>query len=80
MSKRKKKTAEQNNEQHFDERRPVLEVGAFARAPYIDGGNDTNHDDGDDGCACRGKRDDFGEIARESSSQCRDRAARDDQE
>ena len=80
MSERKKKAAEQNDQQHFDERGPVLEVGAFARAPYVDGGDDANHHDGDDGCAVRGKRDDFGEIAREGASQCRDRAAGDHQE
>src|SRR5713226_9516904 len=64
MSQGEQHGTEDDNEADLDERGPVLQVGAFAGAPDVDGG-----DDGDRSGFEGSKRDDFGEIAGEGAGE-----------
>src|SRR5260370_11978233 len=71
--------AEQDDNCGFDEGGRVREVGAFARAPHVDGGDHGDHGYGDAGGFEGRQRDDFGEIAREGAGERGDGAAGDHQ-
>src|SRR6266404_538063 len=79
MSEREQHGAEHDDDSGFDERGPVLQVGAFARAPHVDGGDHGDHGYGDAGGFEGRQRDDFGEIAREGAGERGDGAAGDHQ-
>src|SRR5277367_3849123 len=72
--------AENHDDANFDQRGPVLKVGALACAPDVYRGDDGDHGDRQNGLAKGGERNDFREVFRESASQCGDRAAGDNQE
>ncbi len=59
-AKRKQNGAENDDDADFDEGSPILEVGTFAGAPDVDGSDDGNHDDGENGLAEGRERNDFG--------------------
>src|SRR5712664_989331 len=80
MAEREQHGAQDDDDSNFDERGPVLQVGAFARAPDVDGGDDGDHGDGDEGGLDGRERNDFGEIAGESAGQGCDGTAGDYQE
>src|SRR5216683_3194654 len=80
MTEREQHGAQDDDDSNFDERGPVLQVGAFARAPDVDGGDDGDHGDGDEGGFERRERNDFGEIAGEGAGQGCDGTAGDYQE
>src|ERR1700686_1494968 len=61
--------AEDYDDPDFDERGPVLQVGALARAPDVDGGDHGDHGDGNERGFERRERNDFGEIAGEGASE-----------
>src|SRR5260370_39156152 len=69
MSEREQHGAQDYDDSDFDQGGPVLQVGAFAGAPHIDGGDDGDHGDGDRGGFEGSERDDFGEIAGEGAGE-----------
>src|SRR5260370_6568069 len=69
MSEREQHGAEHDDNSGFDERGPVLQVGAFARAPHVDGGDHGDHGYGDAGGLEGRERDDCGEVAREGAGE-----------
>src|SRR3984893_5386260 len=75
MAERKKNGAEDHDDSDFNQRGPVLQIGAFACAPDVDGGNHRDHRDGDDRGLEWRERNNFGEIARKGASERGDRAA-----
>src|SRR5580698_378271 len=80
MAEREEHGAENGYGSGFDERGPVLQVGAFAGAPDVDGGDDGDHRDCYEFCGGWRKRDDFGEVAREGVRERGDGAAGDNEE
>src|SRR6266481_3031149 len=80
MAEREQHGAQDDDDSNFDERGPVLQVGAFARAPDVDGGDHGDHGDGDEGGFERSERNDFGEIAGEGAGKSGDGAAGNQQE
>src|SRR5450631_15992 len=79
-TQRKKKAAEQHDQQNFDERGPILQIRALAGAPDVDRGNDGNHQHRNDSRTAGGERNDFGQISRERARQRRHGTAGDHQE
>ncbi len=80
MAEREEHGAEDDNDADLDQRGPVLQVGAFAGAPDVDGGDDRDHCHGYAGGFERRERDDFGEITGKGAGQGRHGAAGDYQE
>src|SRR5712691_6211235 len=80
MSQGEQHGTKYDDDSDLDQRGPVLQVGAFARSPDVDGGDDGDHGDGDRGGFEGSERDDFGEIAGEGSGQGCDRTAGDYEE
>ena len=75
MTKGQEEGAEDDDDAHLDERGPVLKVGAFARAPDVDGSDDSDHHDGGDGLLRGRNRKNPGEIFAEGARQGGDGAA-----
>src|ERR1700687_2453653 len=75
MAEREQHGAEDDDDSDFDQRGPILQVGAFARAPDVDGGDHGDHYDGDDGGLERRERNNLREIAREGARKRGDGAA-----
>src|SRR5690349_811804 len=69
MSERKKSRAEDYDNSDLDERGPVLQIGAFAGAPDVHGGDDSDHRNGNERGFDGGKRDDFGEVTGERAGE-----------
>ncbi len=69
MSQGEQHGTEYDDDSDFDQGGPVLQVGAFAGAPDVDGGDDGDHRDGDEGGFEGSERDDFGEIAGEGAGE-----------
>src|SRR6266852_3152887 len=80
MAEREQHGAQDDDDSNFDERGPVLQVGAFARAPDVDGGDDGDHGTGGEGGFERRERNDFGELAGEGAGKSGDGAAGNHQE
>ena len=74
-AERKKYGAEDDDNADFDERGPVLEIGAFAGAPDVDGGDYGDHDDGEHSLSDGGEWDNFREMFRKGAGQGGDGAA-----
>ncbi len=79
-SEREQYGAENNDDPDFQKRGPILKIGALARAPDVDEGDDSDHGDRDYGGTCSGERDYFGEVARKGTTEGGNRGARDDKE
>ena len=79
MADGQKHGAEDHDDADLDEGGPVLKIGALACAPDIYGGDNGDHDDGDDGLAHRRNRKDFCEIFAEHTREGGDGAAGDDE-
>src|SRR5260370_37744561 len=77
MSEREQHGAEHDDNSGFDERGPVLQVGAFARAAPVAGGDHGDHGYGAAGGLEGGQRGEFGEIAREGAGERGEGAAGD---
>src|SRR6266852_6762388 len=69
MSQGEQHGTKYDDDSDFDQGGPVLQVGAFAGAPDVDGGDDGDHGDGDRGGFEGSERDDFGEIAGEGAGE-----------
>src|SRR5260221_6548924 len=69
MAEREEHGAEDDNDADLDQRGPVLQVGAFAGAPDVDGGDDRDHCQGYAGGFEPRERDDFGEITGKRAGQ-----------
>src|SRR5229473_4594663 len=69
MSQGEQHGTKYDDDSDFDQGGPVLQVGAFAGAPDVDGGDDGDHGDGDRGGFEGRERDDFGEVAGESAGE-----------
>src|SRR5216683_2275065 len=80
MSQGEQHGTKYDDDSDFDQGGPVLQVGAFAGAPDVDGGDDGDHGDGDRGGFEGRERDDFGEIAGEGTGKSGDGAAGNHQE
>lgn len=78
MAKDEKQSAENNDDADFDEGGPILQVGAFASAPNVDGSDDSNHHDGDGRLSQGRKREHGGEVLTEDAGQSSYGAAGDD--
>src|SRR5271169_3482968 len=72
--------AENDDNAHLDESGPVLKVGALARAPDVDDGDDSDHQDGGDGLLDGRDRKNAGKIFAEGTRECGDGAAGDHEE
>src|SRR5207302_2416197 len=79
MTKSQQQSAEDDDDAHLDERSPVLKVGAFARAPDVDGCDDSDHHDGGDGLLHGRNWENPSEIFTEGPRQGGDGAACDDE-
>ncbi len=79
VTEREKNGAEDDDDADFDERGPILQVGTAAGAPDVDGGDNADHQDGNDGFSCGRERDDFCEVFAEDAREGSDRGAGDDQ-
>ncbi len=79
-AEREQDGAENDDDADFDEGGPILQVGAFAGSPDVDGGDDGDHDDREDRFSQRGERNDFREVFGERAGERGDGTAGDDQE
>lgn len=77
MAERKKYGAEEYDDADLHEGGPILQIGALARAPDIDDGDDSDHGYGHKRGGQWRERDDFRQVAAEGASQRGNRAAGD---